>query len=329
MIEQLKTHFESNLILNKYKKIIIPSAKIFIAIGLLYYLVVNIETRDILIAIDEANVYLILLTFALSFINLYLQFYKWKITVSTILDEDNNRKIFYSLFQGFSAAVFTPARIGEYFGRALAFKDKSLLQVTLATLIDKLFPLLIVALFGSIASILFIHFYYSVSYYLTLSLFIVLFVLFYFVFHLIFNKNFWDNFLFTRIQRIKQFSTYFDKISKLKNLDHKYSAKMLFISLLFYLCYLLQYVILVSAFSHNYAFIDYFWAGNLLMFSKTIIPPVSFGELGIREGASVFFIQQFGEAATVGFNASIFLFFINVLLPALVGLILIFRKTND
>lgn len=329
MIEQLKTHFESNLILNKYKKIIIPSAKIFIAIGLLYYLVVNIEIRDILIAIDEANVYLILITLLLSFVNLYLQFIKWKITASTLLSEDNNRKILYSLFQGFSAAVFTPARIGEYFGRALAFKDKSLLQVTLATLIDKLFPLLIVALFGSIASILFIHFYYNVSYYLTLSLFIVLFVLFYFVFHLIFNKNFWDNFLFTRIQRIKQFSKYFDKISKLKNLDHKYSAKMLFISLLFYLCYLLQYVILVSAFSHNYAFIDYFWAGNLLMFSKTIIPPVSFCELGIREGVSVFFIQQFGEAATVGFNASIFLFFINVLLPALVGLILIFRINSD
>jgi uncharacterized membrane protein YbhN (UPF0104 family) len=104
---------------------------------------------------------------------------------------------------------------------------------------------------------------------------------------------------------------------------------MIFISLLFYLCYLIQYVILVSAFSHNDNFIDYFWAGNLLMFSKTIIPPVSFGELGIREGASVFFIQQFGENASVGFNASIFLFFINVLLPALVGLILIFRKNDD
>lgn len=329
MIEQLKTQVESNLFLTKYKKILIPVVKIFIAFGLLYYLVSNIRISDIINAINEANFSLILITLALSFVNLYLQFYKWKITASTLLNENNNRKIFYSLFQGFSAAVFTPARIGEYFGRAIAFKDKSLLQITLATLIDKLFPLLIVAFFGSIASILFIHFYYEVSSYLTVSLFIVLFVLFYFIVLLIFNKNFWDNFLFNRIQSTKILSKYFDKISKLKNLEHRYSSKMIFISLLFYLCYLIQYVILVSAFSHNDNFIDYFWAGNLLMFSKTIIPPVSFGELGIREGASVFFIQQFGENASVGFNASIFLFFINVLLPALVGLILIFRKNDD
>jgi len=329
MIEQLKTQVELNLFLTKYKKILIPVVKIFIAFGLLYYLVSNIRISDIINAINEANFSLILITLALSFVNLYLQFYKWKITASTLLNENNNRKIFYSLFQGFSAAVFTPARIGEYFGRAIAFKDKSLLQITLATLIDKLFPLLIVAFFGSIASILFIHFYYEVSSYLTVSLFIVLFVLFYFIVLLIFNKNFWDNFLFNRIQCTKILSKYFDKISKLKNLNHRYSSKMIFISLLFYLCYLIQYVILVSAFSHNDNFIDYFWAGNLLMFSKTIIPPVSFGELGIREGASVFFIQQFGENASVGFNASIFLFFINVLLPALVGLILIFRKNDD
>ncbi|MCL6495845.1 MAG: flippase-like domain-containing protein [Ignavibacterium sp.] len=329
MIEQLKTQVESNLFLTKHKKILIPTVKIFIAIGLLYYLVYNIQISDIINAATEANVSLLLITLALSVVNLYIQFYKWKITVSTLLNENSNRKIFYSLFLGFSAAVFTPARIGEYFGRAIAFKDKSLLQVTLATLIDKLFPLLIVAFFGSIASILFIHFYYDVSFYLTVSLFIVLFVLFYFIVLLIFNKNFWDNLLFNRIQRTKILSKYFDKISKLKNLDHRYSIKMIFVSLLFYLCYLIQYVILVSAFSHHYEFIDYFWAGNLLMFSKTIIPPVSFGELGIREGASVFFIQQFGENAAVGFNASIFLFIINVLLPALVGLSLIFRKNDD
>lgn len=329
MIEQLKTQVKSNLFLIKYKKILIPAVKIVIAFGLLYYLVSSIRISDIINAINEAKFSLILITLALSFVNLYLQFYKWKITTSTLLNENSNRKIFYSLFLGFSAAVFTPARIGEYFGRAIAFKDKSLLQVTLATLIDKLFPLLIVAFFGSIASILFIHFYYDVSFYLTVSLFIVLFVLFYFIVLLIFNKNFWDNLLFNRIQRTKILSKYFDKISKLKNLDHKYSIKMIFISLLFYSCYLIQYVILVSAFSHHYEFIDYIWAGNLLMFSKTIIPPVSFGELGIREGASVFFIQQFGENASVGFNASIFLFIINVLLPALVGLSLIFRKNDD
>ncbi|MBK9099222.1 MAG: hypothetical protein IPM14_14110 [bacterium] len=52
-------------------------------------------------------------------------------------------------FFGFSAGIITPLRIGEYFGRGIEFKDKSIVQVTVATLIDKFFPLLMVASLGS------------------------------------------------------------------------------------------------------------------------------------------------------------------------------------
>jgi uncharacterized membrane protein YbhN (UPF0104 family) len=104
---------------------------------------------------------------------------------------------------------------------------------------------------------------------------------------------------------------------------------MFAISFLFYSCFLVQYALLVVAFSNHNQFLNYFWAGNLMMFAKTIIPPVSLGELGIREGASVFFITQLGESASTGFNASIFLFFINVLIPSLIGLTLLLKKSDD
>ncbi|MCJ7554630.1 MAG: hypothetical protein MUO34_12180, partial [Ignavibacteriaceae bacterium] len=101
------------------------------------------------------------------------------------------------------------------------------------------------------------------------------------------------------------------------------------VSFLFYLCFLIQYVLLVASFSNQLHFVDYLWAGNLVMFAKTIIPPISLGELGIREGASVYFISRLGESASVGFNASIFLFLINVLLPSIIGFILLVKKSND
>lgn len=330
MIGEIKNSFAfSNPFFAKYKNLIILLAKIIIAFGLLYYIINSVNFNEITSALYEANIILIMLVLFLSLINLYLQFYKWKLTSTLILGNTENRKVFYSLFQGFSAAVFTPARIGEYFGRALVFKNHSLIKVTLATLLDKFFPLLMVAFFGSIASVLFLHYYYEVSIYITVSLFIVFFFVFYFVILLIFNQDFWDNFLFNKINDSKRLSKYFERLTPLKNLDRNYSVKMIFLSFLFYTCYIVQYALLVAAFSHNFAFINYLWAGNLIMFSKTIIPPISFSEMGIREGASVFFIQQFGELASVGFNASIFLFFINVLLPALIGLILIFRKNDD
>ncbi len=311
------------------KTLIIFISKIVIAIGLLYYVINAINFNEIISAVIEADIYLVLLVVLLSLLNLFLQYYKWKITSALILNNSDNRKVISSLFQGLSAAVFTPARIGEYFGRALVFKNHSLLKVTLATLLDKFFPLLIVTFLGSFSSILFLHFYYGVNIYITIGLFIVLFSLFYLIILIIFNRDFWNNFIFQKLQSWEKFSDYFMKFSTIKNLDRNYSAKMILLSLVFYLCYIVQYAILVAAFSHNSAMLNYIWAGNLTMFSKTVIPPISFSELGIREGASVFFVQQFGESASVGFNASIFLFLINVLIPALIGLVFILRKNND
>lgn len=329
MIEQVRKNNLVNGTLIKYQRFIFPLIKIIIASGLLYYLITWINYDEIIEAFSNANIYLISLVVILGLLNIYLQYLKWKITTLVILNNSDDKKVIYSLFQGFSAAVFTPARIGEYFGRALVFSDKSFLRVTLATLLDKFFPLLMVSFFGSLSSILFVHYLYGVSIYITISLFIVLLVLFYLIILLIFDQGFWDNFLFNKLKGSKRFSNYFDKFLFLRTLDRNYSAKMIFLSILFYTCYIIQFAILVAAFSHNYYILNYIWSGNLVMFSKTIIPPISFGELGIREGASVFFIQQFGESASVGFNASIFLFFINVLIPSLIGLLFIFKKNND
>jgi uncharacterized protein (TIRG00374 family) len=328
MIEQVRKNNLVNGTLIKYQRFIFPLIKIIIASGLLYYLITWINYDEIIEAFSNANIYLISLVVILGLLNIYLQYLKWKITTLVILNNSDDKKVIYSLFQGFSAAVFTPARIGEYFGRALVFSDKSFLRVTLATLLDKFFPLLMVSFFGSLSSI-FVHYLYGVSIYITISLFIVLLVLFYLIILLIFDQGFWDNFLFNKLKGSKRFSNYFDKFLFLRTLDRNYSAKMIFLSILFYTCYIIQFAILVAAFSHNYYILNYIWSGNLVMFSKTIIPPISFGELGIREGASVFFIQQFGESASVGFNASIFLFFINVLIPSLIGLLFIFKKNND
>lgn len=329
MIEKVKTYSVYSLLFNKYRKITLPLIKFLIASGLIIYIVTSISIREILISFTQANKFILILVSLMGLVNLLIQYYKWKLTSQVILETNDNLKIIRSLFKGFTAAVFTPARIGEYFGRALEFKDKPLIKVTLATLIDKAYPLIIVSFLGSIASIIFIHYYYKVNNYLTIGLFITLFALFYFVLMILFSKDFWNNFLFRKLSSVKRLNKYLKKIEVVKNLDKNYSVKMILLSILFYLCYIMQFALLVMAFSNHYNFIDYFWAGNLVMFSKTFFPPISLGELGIREGASVYFIGFFGENASVGFNASIFLFIINILLPAIFGLTLLLRKEND
>ncbi len=316
-------------IITKNKLWLILTAKLLLALGILYYLISYLDYNKIVAALGEVDVLLISTAFLLSFVNIYLQFLKWKLTCKTVLSETNNSKILSSLFYGLSAGAITPVRIGEYFGRAIAFKNKPLLQVTAATLVDKFFPLMIITFLGSMASIFFLYFYYAVSVYIVFALFVVVFTLFYLFGLLIRSENFWDGIFFKKIRNSKRFKKLFLQLQSLKKIDKKYFSRMSVISLLFYFCFLLQYALLVSAFSHNTELLNYLWAGNLIMFIKTVIPPISLGELGIREAASVFFLTRFGELSSVAFNASIFLFVINILFPALVGLFLLLKKNDD
>lgn len=329
MVESIKKIFSTNNFILLYKSQIILAAKIVIAAGLLFYLINSVNINEITYAIENANINLILFALFLSLLNLYLQFYKWKLTSNFVLNENQNTKILVSLFHGFSAGAFTPARAGEYFGRALVFKDRSLLSVTLATLLDKLFLLIVVAFVGSLSSILFLHYYYKISYYITVSLFLIVFILFYLFLLMIFNSGFWNHIFFKKLRTAKKLNWLFEKLNLFYSLDKRYATKMMIASFILYSCFVFQYALLVAAFSNQQNYIDYIWAGNLVMFAKTIIPPVSFGELGIREGASVYFIKQVGETASTGFNASIFLFLINILLPSLVGMILLLKRNHD
>lgn len=311
------------------KNHLVNAAKIIIAGGLIYYLINVVDYNKILLAIKDVNLLIVLIVFLLGILNVYLQYSKWRLTCKEVLGVDENVKVLRSLFYGFSAGIITPLRIGEYFGRGIEFKDKSIVQVTLATLVDKFFPLLMVALLGSISSLLFIYFYYDVSIYIIMSLFIVIFTFFYLLILLLMNNRFWKSILFSKINSSTKLKPFLEKLKNIESLDRVYFYKMLVISFLFYSCFLIQYALLVTAFSHHFDFLQYLWAANLIMFAKTIIPPISFGELGIREGASVYFITQMGESASVGFNASIFLFIINLLIPALIGVGMFLRKNDN
>jgi uncharacterized membrane protein YbhN (UPF0104 family) len=321
------TGIQKRRLINKTTLVI--AAKLIIAVGLLIFLANFVEYDQIITAILEVNLWLIGLVMGLGILNIYLQYSKWRITSNEVLEVNDNSKVFRSLFYGFSAGIITPLRIGEYFGRGIEFKDKSLVQITVATIIDKFFPLLMVASFGSISSLLYIYYYHNVSIYIALSLFVLIFTFFYLLVILLVSNRFWSSLLFSRLKASTRVRPFLDKLRIFEKLDKRYFYKMVLISFLFYFCYLIQYALLVMAFSNHIDFINYLWSANLIMFTKTIIPPISFGELGIREGASVYFLTQMGEAASVGFNSSILLFIINLLIPALIGVGMFLRKNDN
>lgn len=310
------------------KQLLYSLIKIIIAAGLILFIINKIKPKEILSAFNSANHYLIILAFFLSFFNLYFQYLKWETVCHNYLDIHSKKKILISLFQGFAAGIFTPARIGEYFSRGLAMKEKPVFQVATATFIDKFFPLIIVSFFGGISSVLFFYYNHLFPLYITIpAFFLILIFLLTFLYLLIKGKIL--SYVPAGIRQNKKFGKVFLNIEQLADLNFSFIKRMLFISAAFYFWLLLQFAVLIAAFAHGFHLLEYLWNGSLIMFAKSVIPQLSLGDLGIREGFTIYFYNKSGIAASTSFDASFFLFLINLVFPSLVGLILRYKKNND
>ncbi len=328
MIDEIEIESEKKTIQAKRKSTIIFILKIIFAAALLVYFIEKININEIEKSIISANLFFLLIAIFLLPLNIYLQFLKWQVTCQTILNENDKSKILSSLFYGLSAGAFTPARIGEYFGRGIALKEKSILKVTIATALDKFFPLALILIIGIISSSFFISKDLAIPYkniFISFAGLIFLTILLYLFFDS--NKKYFE-YLKLKLKKIKIIEKNINQLQALKRVNRDYAFKMSYLSLLFYLCFVLQFVFLIAAFSHHLNLIPYLQAVSMILFAKVFIGQFSIGELGIREGVSIFFLTKIGELSQTAFSAAFFVFFINILIPSLIGLIFIFKKNH-
>lgn len=117
-------------------------------------------------------------------------------------------------------------------------------------------------------------------------------------------------------------------IAALASISAREARTLLALSALRYLVFTSQFVLLIRAFAPAASWDPGNWGSAaagvaLVFFAKSAVPGATLGDLGVREGAAVYFLAAFGGAAA--FNASLGVFAINLLLPALVGLPLVVR----
>jgi len=299
--------------------------KLLIAGLLIYFLISQYSNYQFTISLQKVNYYFLATAVLLWFPNIFLQYMKWEIVCVNLLDEHQKWKIFSSLFIGFSAGLVTPFRVGEYAGRNIPFKEQSVFNVTFATFVDNICHLAVIFFVGAFTSVIFIEDYYNPSFYLIFFLTVTLIFLLLLFIHQLFNPRFLKAAI-NKARKKKYLKKLLDKREIFDRLRKTVIIKNISLSLLLFICYNLQFALLVIAFSGSYSILQFFIAGILVMFAKTVIPPVSFGELGIREGASIFFISNIGLSGIFGLYASLTLFFMNVLLPSLIGLFFLLRR---
>lgn len=312
-----------NFITLEIPKPVILILKLIVAIILVYILIDYIKINDIVKSINSANLLSILLVISLMVVNVSFQVVKWKVISEKFLFKSTNKEIIKSIFYGFTTGLVTPFRLGEYVGRSIVLNKHSAMDVTIATLLDKLWNLFLILFLGSFSTLGFLLYLHKIGRILFILaccgvlLFAVLFIL-------IMNGRLIKlNSEKIKSARIRQLV---DAIAKFRYIEPNLVYKMILFSFGHYAIYLIQFSLLLTTFASESDFVVYSWIASLIIFVKTLIPPIAFGELGIREAVSIYFVKFFGVTQAAGFSASIFIFMINILLPAFLGLFVFLRK---
>jgi glycosyltransferase 2 family protein len=296
--------------------------KVLLTVGVLALLVFTIHPREILRAVAGANMSLVLSSLIMVAPSLTLRAMKWGYLLRRVKPEVRIREVWATLLIGFTFGVVTPGQVGE-FGRAFFISGRPRLELIGLSFIDKLYNLLAIVLFGSVALLFLPGLVWGGNEYIFASCCVLVILLWAGLILMLLSPR-WIRDLFYAINVMLP---YRDKVKVLlSGLDPIHQRQSIVLSILgiaHYLVSILQFYLLVLSFQPA-LFWDSFRAAAATIFVKAALP-ISIGGLGVGETASVAFFRIFGVDKAAAFNSSVMLFSMNVLLPAVIGFLVLLR----
>ncbi len=266
-------------------------------------------------------------------LNYGLEAQKWRLMVRPFYPGLQLFPATKAVFAGMAAGVFTPNRIGEYAGRILFLKEGKRIEAIMATFVDRICQLFVTLLAGLLAllalwmladpllpeRILGDPVSQGVFLFLSLVLGVISFVM------LVIPKRFakiipqrWNRAAWVRKSRFA-----------LQNLEMRLVGKVMGLAALRYFVFSLQYVLLMYAFGFEGNPIDGFWMVALIFLGKSVLPVMGILELGAREAVALVVMTAFGAAEVTAIGSTLILYFINILLPTLLGVVAMQRVKEN
>jgi uncharacterized membrane protein YbhN (UPF0104 family) len=259
------------------------------------------------------------------FFNWMIEAVKWQLLMAKIQSVSFGTSI-AAIFSGITVSFFTPNRIGEYAGRVLHLDAPARIKAVLATLVGSMNQLLITVIAGVLALLVHmkgplsdLRFAYSIICGVSIVALTGI-VIFYF------NVSQFYAFLH-RIKFLKRF----DKYTEVFTFYHRKELSSITVfSAIRYFIFTTQYVLLLYLFDVD---IDAFTAYRLIFLIflvMAIVPTFALAELSIRGSVALYFMAPLSSESTGIVAASFSLWFINLVVPAILGAFtLLFVKLSN
>ncbi|HHS13171.1 MAG TPA: flippase-like domain-containing protein [bacterium] len=290
--------------------------RLALGIGVLAVLIVFVKPGTILEAVrSPERSWLFIIAAVLLVPNLILQWLRWHLLVRRLDDGISPFSTFASLMSGMSAGFITPGRIGEV-SRSLFLPVSDRWMTTGLAVLDKWYAFLTVIMFGgwgvwtTLASS-------SPGWTAAGVFFLAAAVISVWAVgthpHWTRNLIYWLSLASPRRGRIKRL------IGSIDLLGPAEARILMVLSLLMYFVYIIQFCLLIKAFE-PVGWYQALAGSAATMMVKTFLP-ISWGDLGVREGAAIYCFGRFGVEKGTAFQGAFLLFILNILIPALLGLI--------
>lgn len=287
-------------------------------------------------SLRSAKIWNLVIVVILMFINWSIEAQKWKISIHAI-QPVSFLKSFRAVLSGVSFSVNTPNRIGEYLGRVLYMDEGNRLRAVSLTIVSSISQLIITLLAGFMGLFFIkqrmettdVFKEFDVALWLKVLQYGVVIAL------LILTLLYFRLSLFTAfVDKLKHSDRYVWLVDSLKNVRATLLLKLLSLSAVRYIVFIVQYFLLFRLFDVTIGWWESFGAVSVIFLVLAVIPTFAIAELGLRGKVSLTLLELF-SANSLGISittATIWL--INLVIPAITGSLLIvsikiFKNRNE
>lgn len=274
------------------------------------------------------------LAFLLMPVNLMLEARKWYLLILPIEKVKMNQS-FTAVLTGVSVSMFLPNRVGDYLGRVFILQKGSHIKGVLVTIIGSLAQVITTVVMGSIAVLIYLPEYYGVASNLHAWLFagfvIAILLILSIILVLYLNVGLLNLVIATlfkkRKDRLMEYAEVFSYYRRWQLLE------VLMLSVSRYFVFSFQFILLLWFFGIPLGYLPALLLVAIMYLLITLIPTIALTELGVRGSVSVYlfggWLMKFGGFVPTTemdvFSASTAVWFINLAIPALLGVLFVYR----
>jgi hypothetical protein len=251
-------------------------------------------------------------------VNILLESFKWYI-LSNIATSVTYTKAMCSYLSGIAVALITPNRIGDYPARILYLGGGNTFRFVNVSVLGMVSQLSAIFIFGLAGLIYYVHSFPSIQAYGVLAAcaaglagLLLLYMRF--------------AYLLPLVQKIKIFR----KLAICGGLIGRFTTSrqmiVLGLSVLRFSVFTAQYLSLLKWMNVDMPLAEGFWTAGLFFWAMAVIPSIAFTGVAVRTKLGIFLFGHFSTNIIGIIAATVGIWFINLVIPATAGCILMMRK---